>query len=209
MIQTIEAYISSIWQWFVENKDTITAFFMSGQFVSFCGAVTVLIKNIKQVKNNTDSTKALRECLEKNNAMSEDVKTNNEKVILLTDENANLRTELKETEEKLRYENSQLMAKMNAIIEVQSIVYSTIRDDSVRQTVNTILNNARYSDINTREKLQSEIDELKRTFDEKIANVTDTVDNAISKVSEGLNVADVAKKKAMELKGIEDNATRY
>jgi predicted RNase H-like nuclease (RuvC/YqgF family) len=209
MIETFETYASSLWTWFVENKDTITAFFMSSQFVSFLAACIALIKSVKQTSANTESTNTLNETLTKTNEMSTDVKTNNINVTKLTEENANLRTELKSTEEKLTYENEQLMEKLNAIIEVQSIVYSTIRDDSVRQTVNTILNNARYSDVNTREKLQSQIDDLKKTFDDKIANVVNTVDSAMDTLSDGLNLAETAKKKAMELKGIEDSTTRY
>lgn len=209
MIETIEAYAASVWSWFIENKDAITAFFMSGQFASFIAALVMLVKNIRQIKTNTKSTETLNKCLEKNNEMSTEVKTNNEKVEALTKENAGLREELKSTEEKLQYENAQLMEKMNAIIEVQSIVYSTIRDDSVRQTVNTILNNARYSDVNTREKLQSQIDELKNTFDEKIAGVTEIVDKAITNLSDDLSIAESAKKRAIVIKGIEDNTTRY
>lgn len=208
MIETFETYFNSIWTWFIENKDAITAFFMSSQFLSFLAACFALIKTVKQTAANTKSTDTLNETLTKTNEMSSEVKTNNVNVTKLTEENASLRTELKSTEEKLTYENEQLMEKLNAIIEVQSIVYSTIRDDSVRTTVNTILNNARYSDVNTREKLQSQIDELKQTFDEKIANVVNTVDTAIDTFSDNLNLAETAKKKAMELKGIEDT-TRY
>lgn len=207
-IETIQQYGKSIWEWFTINKDAITAFFMSGQFLSFVGAVVALVKTMSAVKTNTQSSKTLNSTLEKTNEMSESVTKVDGDVTKLTEENVGLRKELSSVYEKLEYGNNQLIEKLNAILDVQSVVYSTIRDDSVRQTVNTMLNNARYSDANTREKLQAQIDELKSTFDTEVANVKDIVDKVIDNVSNNLNAVEMAKKKAQELKNIEES-TRY
>lgn len=213
MINVIESYFTSVWSWFIENKDAITAFFMSGQAVSFVAALVMLIKNMSQVKTNTQSTTELNKTIEGTKVANELTKKTNDNVIKLNDEVKTLVTNLNNTAERLNAENKDLVNKMNSIIDVQSIVYSTIRDDQVRQTVNNILNNARYSDINTKEKLQAEIEELKKIFDDKIAGVTKTVDDAIVKVSDNLNVVEDAKK-VMEETHVdslrtESDVTRY
>ncbi len=209
MIETLSAFGTSIWQWFVENKDAITAFFMSGQFVSFLAACVALLKTVKQTKENTSSTDTLNKTLIKTNEMSESVTTVDTNVQALTEENANLRAELKTTEEKLSLQNDELTAKLNAIIEVQSIVYSTIRDDSVRQTVATLLNNARYNETNTKEQLQNQIDALRNRVEESIENVHKVVEEVTENVSNVMNAAENAKHKAQTLKNIHNGPTRY
>lgn len=205
----VEQYGLSMWQWFTDNKDAITAFFMSGQFASFIAALIALIKTLGQVKTNTNSTNTLNATMTKTNEMSEAVNGVDDNVKKLTKENQGLRDELDSVYSKLEYQNTQLVDKLNSIIEVQSIVYGTIRDDSVRNTVSTILNNARYSDANTKERLQKQIDELKSTFDNEFTNMKDLVDGVIDNVSGGLNAAETARKKAQELKGIDENSMRY
>ena len=207
MIETLQKFAMSAWSWFVENKDTITAFFMSGQFASLVAAGVALIRTIKKTEQNTKSTDTLNEALTKTNKMSESVDDVSKKVKNLTEENTGLREELKVTEEKLIKQNSELMNKLNAIIDVQTIVYSTIRDDAVRQNVNTLLNNARYRDTNTKEQLQMQIDELRSTYSSTVEQMNKTVDEAVNKVSDILNIVDASKAKM--IKNHSESPTRY
>lgn len=207
MIETLQTFGSNIWQWFIDNKDAISTFFMSGQFVSLVGAMFMLVKNIKQVNNNTASTDALNSNLIKTNAMSNDIQLLQKDVELLSEENKHLRNALTDTENKLLESNQLIADKLNAILEVQSIVYTTIRDSSIRQTVNTILNNARYTDTNFKEQLQEQIEELKHEFETKVEDMNHTMDDAVKKVSNSLNAAEAAKIKAQQLSN--DETTRY
>ena len=201
MIEFLTALKDNCWLWFLDNKDTIIAWFMSGQAVSVIASFVMLIRNAKQIKSNTDSTKTLNGTLTNTNVMKEDLDTLKQKVVTLADENEKLSNSVVELETKLSDSNKLITSKLDAIIEVQSIVYSTIRDDSVRQTVNTILNNARYSNTNFKEQLESEISGLKAEFETKIADISKGMTDAIDKVSTTVNAAEVAKARAQELKG--------
>lgn len=204
MIEFLTTLKDNCWLWFLDNKDTILAWFMSGQAASVITTIVMLVKNAKQIKGNTESTKTLNTTLENTNVMKDDVDTLKEKVSVLTDENAKLSNSVLDLETKLSQSNNLIASKLDAIIEVQSIVYSTIRDDSVRQTVNTILNNARYSDTNFKEQLESEISGLKAEFETKMADISKGMNEAIDKVSNSVNAAETAKARAQELKGINE-----
>lgn len=189
MIDTITQFGMSIWQWFIDNKDAITAFFISGQALSFVAALVMLIKNLKGTKANTASTEKLDKTLEGTNEVHDSVVSLDENFKLLKEENDGLRKELKETETRITVSNEELKEKLNAIIEVQAIVYSTIRDDSVRQTVNKVLNNARYSEKNFKESLETQIEELKQSYsselqaiDEKMGKSVDAIKSELSAV---------------------------
>ena len=204
MIEFLTTLKDNCWLWFLDNKDTILAWFMSGQAASVVTTIVMLVKNAKQIKGNTESTKTLNTTLENTNVMKDDVDVLKNKVSILTEENTKLSNSVIDLETKLSQSNKLITSKLDAIIEVQSIVYSTIRDDSVRQTVNTILNNARYSDSNFKEQLESEISGLKEEFENKMADISKGMTEAIDKVSNSVNAAETAKARAKELKGINE-----
>lgn len=204
MIEFLTTLKDNCWLWFLDNKDTILAWFMSGQAASVITTIVMLIKNAKQIKGNTESTETLNNTLENTNVMKDDVDVLKNKVSVLTDENTKLSNSVVELETKLSDSNKLIASKLDAIIEVQSIVYSTIRDDSVRQTVNTILNNARYSDTNFKEQLESEISGLKAEFETKMADISKGMTDAIDKVSNSVNASETAKMRAQELKGLNE-----
>ena len=204
MIEFLTTLKDNCWLWFLDNKDTILAWFMSGQAASVVTTIVMLVKNAKQIKGNTESTETLNTTLENTNVMKDDVDVLKNKVSVLTEENAKLSNSVIDLETKLSHSNKIITNKLDSIIEVQSIVYSTIRDDSVRQTVNTILNNARYSDTNFKEQLESEISGLKEEFENKMADISKGMTEAIDKVSNSVNAAETAKARAKELKGINE-----
>ena len=207
MIEIINVFFNNLWLWCVENKDAISTFFMSGQFITLVSALVMLIKNIKQVKSNTDSTKALDATLINTNTMSGQINQLSEDVTHLTNENESLREDLARTQESILESNQIMTDKLNAIIEVQSIVYSTIRDDSVRQTVNTILNNARYSEKNFKEQLENEIVSIKQEFDTKMNEMNAHMNVVVQKVVDSVNASETAKNRMKNRNS--DESTRY
>lgn len=192
-MEWVKSFFLNIWQWFTENKDGITAFFMSGQAISFVAAIVMLVRNLKGMKTNTSSTDALNQTLVNTNTMSESVESLKTNFIALKSENDCLRSELKSTEALLEESNKELKNKLNAMLEVQSIVYSTIRDDSVRQTVNTLLNNARYSEKNFKEELQSQIDDLQTKLSDEVNAMTNKITESVNKVKTVMDAEENAK----------------
>lgn len=193
MIEWIKMFGINVWQWFVENKDTITAFFMSGQAISFVAALVMLVKNLRGTKDNTKSSKTLNETLTNTNKMSDAITTLDGNFKSLKEENDGLRKELKEVEEKLQITNEEIKNKLNAIVDVQAIVYSTIRDDGVRQTVNTILNNARYSEKNFKQELEQKIEDLKQNYSEELAKVNEKMTKSMDDVIKQVSAVEEAK----------------
>jgi len=198
-METITAFFSSIWNWFVENKDEITAFFMSGQAISFVAALVMLVRNIKSTKDNTSANSALMTTLENTNVMSNDVTSLKNDYITLKIENEMMRSELREYKESEAIMMTEITDKLNAIIEVQSVVYSTIRDDGVRKTVNNLLNNARYKDVSTKAQLQEQIENIKATFEEELTKVKDSVNSVISNTSDTINQVETAQERIKEV----------
>lgn len=192
-MEWVKSFFLNIWQWFTENKDGITAFFMSGQAISFVAAIVMLIRNLKGMKTNTSSTDALNQTLVNTNTMSESVESLKIDFAALKSENDCLRSDLKATEILLEESNNELKNKLNAILEVQSIVYSTIRDDSVRQTVNTLLNNARYSEKNFKEELQSQIDDLQVKLSDEVNAMTNKIAESVNRVKTVMDAEENAK----------------
>lgn len=206
MIEIVKSFALSIWQWFVNNEDAILAFFMSGQAMSFVAALVMLVKNLKVTKDNTESSEILKKSLDTNNEMKSAVLNLDENFKLLKNENDLLREELKETEDTLENKNKEILNKLNSILEVQTIVYSTIRDDSVRTTVNTILNNARYSEDNFKESLEKQIDEFKNTYNSELQKVNELISKSIEDVKTNLNAVKTAEK---NMRKRSEDVTRY
>jgi hypothetical protein len=207
MIETINLFFTNVWGWVLEHKEEISTFFMSGQFVSLVTAIVMLIKNAKQIRSNTSSTETLNSTLTNTNTMSGQITSLEKSFTKLEKENAGLRDELEKTKNAITTDNKLIANKLNAILEVQSIVYSTIRDESVRQTVNTLLNNARYSDKNFKEQLQTEIEAIKTEFESKMSDMSKAVNQTINNVSKSMNAVEDARNK--QTKSAEDETTRY
>ena len=73
--------------------------------------------------------------------------------------------------------------KLNAVLDVQSIVYNnSIRDDVVRKNVSNILLNAKLCDESTKAELEEEIAKLKETIAKEAENVNKTVEVVEDKV---------------------------
>lgn len=179
-------FVSNIGKWLMENKDQIILFFTSGQFTLLIAQVVVFVKTIKSTKTNTVSTNALNKSVATMNAAKEDLtstKKNSED--LLTKQNDTKET-IDAFEAKFEEKLSMVTDKLNAIIEVQSIVYSSIKDEKVRNTVNNILVNAKYAETAARAKLQQELEELKAQVNAKVKDITNDVEKTTQHVSKAL-----------------------
>lgn len=175
-------FFQNIYAWLAANSGKIVAFLTSANFVAM---LTLVVNTIRTIKTNkgvaitsTDLKNELTES-SKNRTIIESIKGVSETIKDVTEAT---KTAIDETKALLDKELLTVTNKVNAMLEVQSLVYSTIRDDSLRQTVSNLLNTARYSDANTKEQLQSEIDSLKKALNDKMEEVNQTMSDAIDKV---------------------------
>lgn len=175
-------FLVNIGSWFVINKDAIIGFVLSGQFATLLGAVVLLVRNLKSTKNNTEQAKTLNQSLEANKTLvstSEIVKENSE---FLKEAQDKLKNQVNEFEAKLDAKMAMVTDKINAMLEVQSIVYSTIKDEKVRNTVNNLLVNAKYAETATRAELQRQVEELKAKVAAQVEQLNKTVETASDSV---------------------------
>ena len=211
-------FLTSCYQWVAENYEKIMMVLQSTQFASLVAGAVFLWKTIVSTKQNTASSKKLDETVSKNNQMSENVvhikqenetlKTQNE---MLKSMVQNFETKFDEfvgkMNDKLESEQATLTKKLNAVIDVQSIVYSTIRDDNTRNAINSILVNAKFDETadETRQKLMQEVADLKTKLAEEMEKVKTMTEEASTKLEEIVE----PKVEQTETDSVLSNFTRY
>ena len=196
-------FFQSIGSWLVYHKDTILLTVMSTEFAGLVAAICGIFKSRKVTSSNTLANKALSENItelsdantEVVNATTEAVKTIKSmttEVTALKEELSILKKELDVTKEQ----NSIITSKLDAILEVQSIVYSTIKDSQTRTTVANILTNAKHTVLNQTVKIKEEVQSLKDKLNEKVKEIqdfatqaSDHVDAIISPIADKTSVS--------------------
>lgn len=170
-------WLENIRQWLIDNQTEILAVLTFIQSSGLVGIIVGFVKSIKKIKDNTDNTKKL-------NTSIESVDVLKEEVVKLQDVN----TKLIEKCEHLENQNNDiqngidtLLTKVDAMIEVQSVVYTTIKDDKTRATVNNLLTNAKYAVTAQRAKLLEELDNLRKQVKEYSDKAAALVEHTVNK----------------------------
>lgn len=164
-------FFQSIGDWFVANK---TAILITLSGVDFGALVTLLgyfFKQRKSIDANTQSTNELNLLLKANEQHNKDMEE-------LKAENHDLKLQV----ESMKTNEEILLAKLNAMLDVQSLVYATIKDEPTRVAVGNILANAKYSETNTRNKLKNDLNTLKEKVAEQVKSLNETVENVVEDV---------------------------
>ena len=179
-------WLENIGKWFVENKETILAVLTAIQSAGLVGFIAWAVKSTKQVKLNTKTTETLNNsiaCVDGLNGEVAEMKDVNKVLIEKCDYLENQMNDL---------ENSMdiLITKIDAIIEVQSVVYTTIKDDKTRATVNNLLTNAKYAVTEQRKKLIDELESLRQQIKTQAEAQKQLVEHAVNKAQSIVKVED-------------------
>ena len=179
-------WLENIGKWFVENKETILAVLTAIQSSGLVGFIAWAVKSTKQVKLNTKTTETLNKsitCVDSLNGEVAEMKDVNKVLIEKCDYLENQMNDL---------ENSMdiLITKIDAIIEVQSVVYTTIKDDKTRATVNNLLTNAKYAVTEQRKKLIDELEALRQQIKTQAEAQKQLVEHAVNKAQSIVKVED-------------------
>lgn len=180
-------WLENIGKWFVENKETILAVLTAIQSSGLIGFIAWAVKSTKQVKLNTKTTETLNKsitCVDSLNGEVTEMKDVNKALIEKCEYLENQMNDL---------ENSMdiLLTKIDAIIEVQSVVYTTIKDDKTRATVNNLLTNAKYAVTEQRKKLIDELESLRQQIKAQADAQKQLVEHAVNKAQSIVKVEDV------------------
>ena len=179
-------WLENIGKWFIDNQETILAVLTAIQSSGLIGFIAWAVKSTKQVKLNTKTTEVL------NNSIS-CVDGLNGEVIGLKDVNKELIEKCECLENQMNdLQNSMdiLLTKVDAIIEVQSVVYTTIKDDKTRATVNNLLTNAKYAVTEQRKKLIEELEALREQIKTQAEAQKQLVEHAVNKAQSIVKVED-------------------
>lgn len=173
--------IQNCGQWIIDYLNEILLFISSIETISIVGTITALIrtKNTTSTNNkeNVKLRKEVKSLSDTNESLVETVKTS-------TEENAKLKAELDVANKKLSEaaeKEDLILTKLDAMLNVQGVVYSTMKDPVARNTVTNIITNAKFAETNQRAKLKEELEKLKTEIVDKSAQVAKAAKEAVNK----------------------------
>ena len=175
-------FFHNIWNWFVLNKDEIVLFFTSSNFVAFMTTIVMLVKQLKANKINNKTNKVIKTSLDNAVSIAADVVGIRDNISATNDGFATVKNDLESFKKETYAALDVIVQKMNAVLEVQSVVYSTIKDETIRKNVSGILMDAKYSETATRASLEAEVENLRKKVNEKIEVIKDVVEDTAVKV---------------------------
>ena len=179
-------WLENIGKWFVENKETILAVLTAIQSSGLVGFIAWAVKSTKQVKLNTKTTETLNKsitCVDSLNGEVTEMKDVNKALIEKCEYLENQMNDLQNSMDIL-------LTKVDAMIEVQSVVYTTIKDDKTRATVNNLLTNAKYAVTEQRKKLIDELEALRQQIKTQADAQKQLVEHAVNKAQSIVKVED-------------------
>ena len=179
-------WLENIGKWFVENKETILAVLTAIQSSGLIGFIAWAVKSTKQVKLNTKTTETLNKsitCVDGLNGEVAEMKDVNK---VLIEKCEYLENQMNDLENSMDI----VITKIDAIIEVQSVVYTTIKDDKTRATVNNLLTNAKYAVTEQRKKLIEELEALRQQIKAQADAQKQLVEHAVNKAQSIVKVED-------------------
>ena len=179
-------WLENIGKWFVENKETILAVLTAIQSSGLIGFIAWAVKSTKQVKLNTKTTETLNKsitCVDGLNGEVAEMKGVNKTLIEKCEYLENQMNDLQNSMDIL-------LTKVDAMIEVQSVVYTTIKDDKTRATVNNLLTNAKYAVTEQRKKLIDELEALRQQIKTQAEAQKQLVEHAVNKAQSIVKVED-------------------
>ena len=181
-------WLENIGKWFTENKETILAVLTAIQSSGLVGFIAWAIKSTKQVKLNTKTTETLNKsitCVDGLNGEVTEMKGVNKTLIEKCEYLENQMNDLQNSIDIL-------LTKVDAMIEVQSVVYTTIKDDKTRATVNNLLTNAKYAVTEQRKKLIDELEALRQQIKTQAEAQKQLVEHAVNKAQSIVKVEDTS-----------------
>ena len=156
-------FFQSIISWVFENKEGILATLTSGTFISTIWTIFVNLRTRRKYSENIDAVNSLNVVVSKSKTSVDTISKIEDDVEVTHKLLCSFKDDLGLLEERVE----ELVSKLNAVIEVQSVVYSTVRDDEVRNTVANILNSAKHFTSCNTASLRAQIKEFKEKLEEQ------------------------------------------
>ena len=168
--------------WISAHQTEIITTVTSATFINSIVSICNLIKDIKAKKENTELTKNLVSSAESLNGAAQSVKENGENIAKLESNYEQLYSDFKDyklvTDNKLDL----IISKVDAMLDVQANVYSTIKDESLKETVFGIITSAKYKESNDVIEMRNKIEELQKALQEKAQEMNSKITESVKAV---------------------------
>lgn len=172
-------FFTNIWNAIWTNREGIGLFFSSGQFALLVGQIALLVKSVKSSRKNTATSEELRDTIKANESVKATVEESAVYLEATQAEQKRLSAGVIKLSDDSKESFGNITEKLDAMLEAFSVVYSTIRDERIRNSVASILTSARYSETKSKLELQKEIETLKSQLSSKLQEISAVVEDAV------------------------------
>lgn len=201
-------FLTNIGNWINGNIDKITALFSSATVIGLVTAICAVWKLIVSIRLNNKKVETVTEAITKDKQLIDDVTAIKESNAGTDKSVQTCLSKMSEVDIKLKEFEDSINAKIDAMLEVQNIVYSTIKDDNIRNTVNSIIVTAKHKSETTKAQVEQELSELKAKFDNFVTSTRDSINETVDKVKATAGIiSDVINTEEVEKEEI--NVMRY
>ena len=186
-------FFKNLFTWFVEHKDEIVVFFTSTNFAAVISSVILLIKQIKATRNTNKSVENSSSILDKAVELAQHVTSVSDKASSTENNTEEIKVKIDSVNKQFVNELEILQQKLNAMLEVQTIVYNSMKDETARKNVFNLLTQAKLVETSKYAELEQQVESLKKKIDEKVNDVQSVVEETVTTVQ---NVVGTKKKKS-------------
>ena len=170
---------NNIMNWIYVNKDTILMVVTSSQFIGIVSTIIALLKEHKANVNSTNANNTLRNELSNTNDALKTVSTELETVKSGLESFRSFKDEVSKMLIDNDEKSNSLLTKLDAVLEVQSVAYSTIKDTTQRTAISNILINAKYAETAQRAKLKEQLQTIEKKLKDKTMEMEKQVHDAV------------------------------
>ena len=186
-------FFRNVVTWFVEHKDEIVVFFTSTNFAAVISSVILLIKQIKATRTTNKSVENSSSILDKAVELAQSVTSVSDKTASTESNTEEIKTKIDSVNKQFVNELEIFQQKLNAMLEVQTIVYNSMKDETARKNVFNLLTQAKLVETSKYAELEQQVESLKKKIDEKVNDVQNVVEETVTTVQ---NVVGTKKKKS-------------
>ena len=186
-------FFKNLFTWFVEHKDEIVVFFTSTNFAAVVSSVILLIKQIKATRNTNKSVENSSSILDKAVELAQHVTSVSDKASSTENNTEEIKVKIDSVNKQFVNELEILQQKLNAMLEVQTIVYNSMKDETARKNVFNLLTQAKLVETSKYSELEQQVESLKKKVEEKVNDVQSVVEETVTTVQ---NVVGTKKKKS-------------
>lgn len=186
-------FFKNLFTWFVEHKDEIVVFFTSTNFAAVISSVILLIKQIKATRTTNKSVENSSSILDKAVELAQSVTSVSDKTASTESNTEEIKVKIDSVNKQFVNELEILQQKLNAMLEVQTIVYNSMKDETARKNVFNLLTQAKLVETSKYSELEQQVESLKKKVEEKVNDVQSVVEETVTTVQ---NVVGTKKKKS-------------